>query len=105
MAIPKKGSRKIVVDGVEYRWYIRRNNKEDGMLSVAIETASNESASILYVTFPVLRPDSLTAGLRGDPKSSVTPNDIATYIRDALVAGWQPLQSGSPFVYKPNTQI
>jgi len=48
MAIPKKGSRKIVVDGIEYRWYIRRN-LYDGVLTVAVELAANASASILYV--------------------------------------------------------
>jgi hypothetical protein len=53
MAIPKKGSRKIVVDGIEYRWYIRRNIKEHGSLTAAIELVSNEAASILYVDFQI----------------------------------------------------
>lgn len=102
MAIPKKGTRKIVVDGVAYRWYIRRNGDYHGALTVAVELAANDSASILVVDFHTPRPGSFTALFYGYPKISITPKDVVTHIRAALAAGWNPLQPGSPFIYLPD---
>ena len=100
MAIPKKGTRKIVVDGFESCWYIRRN-VWDGFLAIAVERADREATTTLYVDFKVLRSGSFTALFRGDPKISITPKNVAAYIRAALAAGWQPLRPGSPFIYQP----
>jgi hypothetical protein len=101
VAIPKKGSRKIVVDNVEYRWYIRRNTKAEDTLVVAVQRFTELPTSILLVKSQMHRPDSNYFWFRYEPKPSLTPNHVATHIRAALAAGWNPLQSGAPFIYRP----
>ncbi|MEO8612691.1 MAG: hypothetical protein ABI690_32655 [Chloroflexota bacterium] len=103
MAIPKKGSRKIAVDSVEYRWYVRHKPTYmqeifpiNGDLVFAVERLAENVTSILIVEMPFTRPDAITG------KSIILkPADIATHIRAALAAGWTPLLPGAPFIYKP----
>lgn len=97
MAIPKKGSRKIIVDDIEYRWRIRwKPSYGQGIgesnLTAAIELYENPQ-SPLIITFPWLRPDSWV----GKTKESVTPKDIETCVKNALSQGWKPNVKGKIF--------
>ncbi|MEO3876085.1 hypothetical protein ABGB18_45585 [Nonomuraea sp. B12E4] len=61
MAMPKKGSRLITVDGTAYRWRVNRtppHNESDGPapLSFAAERAE-APGRVLAVTLPCARPD------------------------------------------------
>lgn len=99
MAIPKKGSRRIIVDGIEYRWTIRsKPTYSQGAfgdnLTAAVELLSNPGV-VLSVTFPWIRCDSWI----GNPEKPVTPKDIALCIRAALESGWQPDGQGPVFTY------
>ena len=98
MAIPKKGTRKIIVQGITYRWLIRRkatymqSDYGVGRLHVAIEHAENPGTTLLIVTD------------RGHPRDwgtkeivPVTPQDISNWIIEALELNWQPEEKGSPF--------
>jgi hypothetical protein len=55
MAMPKKGSRKIVVDGKEYRYFVRSRPGEDygGMLTVEFDGHFTQKTFESYVT-PVM---------------------------------------------------
>ena len=95
MAIPKKGSRKIVVDGSTYRWLIRSKEKVSqtcygtGRLRVAIEL--NEKANrtlLIYTDRPHPHDISTTEVI------PITPVDIENWIREAHKLGWQFSQSG-----------
>jgi hypothetical protein len=97
MAIPKKGSRGIQVDGAGYRWRVRRKPTysqsigESGM-TLAIQHA-DEPGAVLVVNLPQNHPNSC-ATMVAIP---VTPADVEGHIREALTAGWKPTAPGKSF--------
>ena len=99
MAIPKKGSRKIVVDEVEYRWMVRsKPTYSQGAfgddMTAAVQLSKSPGA-VLSITFPWMRCDNWI----GNPEVPVTPKDIEACIRAALSEGWQSDVKGSAFNY------
>ena len=104
MALTSKGSRSLIVDGIAYRWSVRRKPtycQEMGWsnLSFAVEAASY-GLCILHVSTQAARSDSVAASadeLPGSPSMAVTPALVAHSIRLALKQGWQPQQQGSAF--------
>ncbi len=90
MTIPKRGSRRIVVDGQEYRWYVPRSGKD---LTVQ---AVNHYGSILVVGMPLFI--SVIQNERLDNTFiPILPGEVAQYIRMAHEAGWRPDASGDRF--------
>ena len=104
MALTGKGSRSLIVDGIAYRWSVRRKPtycQEMGWsnLSFAVEAASGGLCT-LHVITEAPRADSVAAStdeLPGSPSMAVTPALVAHSIRLALQQGWQPQQRGSAF--------
>ena len=98
MALAVKGSRPIVVDGVAYRWKVRRKSSYTQMLGHSNLTFAVErpgvSGQVLMVDTGRIRAD---AALFPDYDAAVTPSRVAEAIRAALVAGWAPEKPGSPF--------
>ena len=98
MALAVKGSRLITINGILYRWRLRRKpsyNQEcfNAPLTFAVELVGS-SGSILAVAIPdVSHPGSLIA------RSSliVRPALVAAVIQAALSRGWQPAAPGAPF--------
>ena len=96
MAIPKKGSRKITVEGENYRWLIRRkatHNQTDygiiGLIHVAIEHANVKGKTLWIVT------DKEHPQAYGNTEIEfVTPADIAKWISEAIALNWNPKQQG-----------
>ncbi|BAY23757.1 hypothetical protein NIES2100_35490 [Calothrix sp. NIES-2100] len=99
MSIPKRGTRKIVVDGEPFIWLIRRQATNDqadygcGYIHVAVEHAQ-EPGSVL-----VIRTD------RPHPQDwgtfevqPVKPKDVAEWILQTMRSGWEPRSLGSPFI-------
>jgi hypothetical protein len=93
MSLPQKGSRSIEIDGARYRWLIRRKPTygqgigESG-LSVAIELLDH--GATLVVVLDAHRPDAWI-----DPgQVSVTPRDVARFVRAGLARGWTPALAG-----------
>ncbi|KZN48145.1 hypothetical protein [Pseudoalteromonas luteoviolacea] len=105
MAIPKKGSRKIVVDSVEYRWTIRNKPTYSqgafGNNMTAAAELAEQSGAVLSITFPWVRCDNWI----GNPELPVTPKDIEYCIRAALQNGWQPEKKGSAFNFVHEMKI
>ncbi|MEG4214165.1 hypothetical protein QUA27_01760 [Microcoleus sp. Pol14C6] len=99
MSIPKKGTRKIIVDGEHFIWVIRRqasNMQADygcGKLHVAVEHAEN-SGSVLVIITDCPHPQCWGSINKVIP---VIPSDVAQWIRQALQLGWQPHRSGITF--------
>ena len=99
MSIPKKGSRKIVVDGEEYIWLIRSKPTytqecQEGLMHAAIEL-NQKQTSVLSITFSFQRPDSLVS----NETNAITPSVIRSCIHGAIRKGWQPNKKGSAFQY------
>ncbi|XVQ85160.1 hypothetical protein ACQP2K_41210 [Microbispora siamensis] len=97
MAIPVKGSRLITVDGVAYRWRIRRKPTYrqaigEGPLTFPVEPAEGPGRMLL-VSLPFSRPDAWV----GERTTAVRPALVAAVIRMALYRGWDPRQAGRAF--------
>jgi hypothetical protein len=97
MAITKKGSRRIVVESVPYRWMIRPSpTKMQGIaqspLSFAVELESG-GRTTLVVTVDASRPDNWIGAMSG----TVSPAVVESAIRRALHQGWNPTVKGSPY--------
>lgn len=97
MSIARKGSRRIVVDGVTYRWAIRSRPTYAQALDWSPMTVAivddGLPGTTLVVTFDVPRPDNWLHR-RSAP---VTPATIERAIRAALSQGWRAAEKGSPF--------
>lgn len=99
MAIPKRGSRKIVVNGEAYRWYLRRRPTQSQLdymtntIGLAVEHA-DVKGSVLAITLPQQHPN-----VRPDieVERPIVPADVEEYIQTALIQGWKPTQPGKPF--------
>ena len=95
MAIPKKGSRKIIVNDISYRWLIRRKatyGQVDygiGMLHVAIELFEKAESVLVIITDKPHPHDIKTNDI-----VSITPKEVSNWIQEALDLGWKPLQKG-----------
>lgn len=101
MAIPKKGSRRIVVRGESYRWLIRRkatygqSDYGNGYINVAVEHENEQGAVlIIYTSNPHPKDWSI---VEIDP---VTPRNIEEWIVDAISKGGQPKIPGAQFNYE-----
>ncbi len=98
MAIPKKGSRFISVNYVNYRWLIRRKatyNQSDygiGKLHVAIELKETPRTS-LFVYTDRKHPNDIDSKI----VNPIKPSDISNWIKQALKLGWNPSENGNPF--------
>ncbi|GHG54163.1 hypothetical protein [Streptomyces griseocarneus] len=97
MALVRKGSRRIVVDGVTYRWRLRRRPTYSQALcwspcTYAVERADRNGTTLVVTT------DRPHPGNRlGRPAAPVLPADVAQHIRTALARGWTPTRPGPPF--------
>ncbi|MEG5138036.1 MULTISPECIES: hypothetical protein [unclassified Microcoleus] len=124
MSIPKKGTRKIIVDGEPFVWLIRRQatniqaESGCGNLHVAVEHAE-ESGGVLVIRTDRPHPQGWSRTncefipikpAEGAPPEvkvwqiistqevkPVKPSDVAQWIRQAMQLGWQPTRSGIPF--------
>lgn len=95
--IPRRGSRRIVVDGEPYRWRVRRSptyaqgNAWSG-LAFVVEHADSPGA-VLRVELPGARPDNWVEADAG----VATPTDVARAVRLARAGGWEPRVPGEAF--------
>ncbi|RAO11831.1 hypothetical protein [Micromonospora noduli] len=97
MALTKKGSRLITVDGIVYRWRVRGKPTYaqalcERPLTLAIEQADC-TGSVLLVSMPQDHPSNWIGG----PPVPVLPSTVAAVVRKALAEGWRPSQPAAAF--------
>ncbi|WKX20467.1 MULTISPECIES: hypothetical protein [unclassified Streptomyces] len=97
MALVRKGSRRIVVDGAAYRWRLRgRPTYFQGMAwspcTYAVEHADTPGVVLVVTTNQPHMSNWL--GREAEP---VLPSGVAAAIRLALREGWTPTTLGSAF--------
>lgn len=85
MTQPKKRPRLTTVDGITYRWRVRRRPAMRGPLAFAVEHAARRG-TVLLATVP-------TGG--GAPPPA--PALVAAAVRQAREAGWHPESAGPAF--------
>src|SRR5262245_57350149 len=99
MAVRKKGSRRIVVDGVTYLWRFppRPTSSQDDYWPGCHVTVQREGCkgSVLVIYFPQFLPN--LAKACGDPVVPVLPSQVARAIRAAVRAGWRAEVQGPQF--------
>ncbi|AXG79731.1 hypothetical protein [Streptomyces paludis] len=99
MALNKKGSRRITVDGTDYRWRIRRKPTYAQAMCHAPMVYAVESADPggPGTTLVVTTGQPHAANWLGTAPEPVRPADVAAAIRQARGSGWEPARAGSPF--------
>lgn len=100
MSLARKGARSITVDGVTYRWTLRRRPTYDhgmnwGSLTYSVEH-SGPSGSVLVVDTGRAHPGNWV----GAESVPVLPGEVAEGIRRGIALGWQPMRDGKPFPLK-----
>jgi hypothetical protein len=98
MALVKKGARRIVVDGAEYRWRVRRKpsySQANGWTPLTFAVgAGSGTGSVLVVRTGRPHPRNWF-GQATDP---VVPAEVVQAVRAAIEGGWTPLADGPPFL-------
>lgn len=96
MAMRKRGSRSVTVDGHQYRWRIRPSPTYTQAAYASALTFSvqhEDGGSVLRVVTDRPRPDNWLER----PGVVITPAVVAATIRKALAEGWNAGQSGPAF--------
>ncbi|MGB3637096.1 MAG: hypothetical protein WBA39_05825 [Rivularia sp. (in: cyanobacteria)] len=100
MGIPKKGSRKITVDGENFIWLIRRKatfyqtDYGIGFLNVAVEHAEESGSKLIIMTNKPHPKDWAKTEVK-----TVVPSEVSSWIHQAIKGGWEPKKSGKPFEF------
>ncbi|MBB2948569.1 hypothetical protein FB565_008352 [Actinoplanes lutulentus] len=98
MTLGTKGSRRIAVDGVSYRWRIRRKPTYCQAMGWSAFTfavgLAEATGSTLVVTMPFAHPSNWMQL----PSGPVTPATVEASIRHALADGWRPNRPGLPHI-------
>lgn len=97
MALVRKGSRSIVVDGTAYRWRLRGRPTYFQGLAWSPCTFAVEHADTPRTTLVVTTDRPHLSNWLGRDSPPVLPAQVAHAITCALQAGWIPTVPGSPF--------
>jgi hypothetical protein len=98
MALQAKGSRRIVVEGIQYLWQIRRRKTalEELKITLAVSAQQKPSTALLID----LEQPYPNYWIDFKKPQVVLPRQVEAWIRKALCNGWQPLEAGKPFFLK-----
>jgi hypothetical protein len=96
VTLPSKGSREITIDGVRYRWLVRRRpTYHQGLawspLTFVVEQAESSGARLI-VSMGAAHPSNWVAAR----SVAVTPGIVEEAVRSALSRGWVPARPGPP---------
>lgn len=87
MGIPRKGSKRVEVDGKPYRYLVKETHvpghKDQKELSITVQEDVAKPGRVLQWRFSF--------------GCAVTSEDIRSAVRIALKAGWKPSERGGPF--------
>ncbi|MFJ7912914.1 hypothetical protein [Kitasatospora sp. NPDC096204] len=101
MTLATKGTRRIAVEGVEYRRRVSRRHwccdYEGTTLGYAVQDARHPAATLVVDTG---RPTARTPA--AVPAQVVMPREVAAGIRHARANGWTPRTAGPPFRLRPS---
>lgn len=89
MALPQKGTRRITVEGVVYRWVASPN---DGYITLVVERADNPGQRLeaLFEYHDIFQPVGADAARVVGQCRSVSPGAVRAVILAALGRGWRP---------------
>ena len=95
MALAKKGSRRITVEGVPYRWVL---SPDDGYMVLVAESESTPGQRLeaFFQYHDLYEPAKPEVSRIVGQRRAVTPGVVREVILAALTRGWQPSQRGLP---------
>ena len=96
MAMARKGSRRISVDGTPYRWRVNPDTLGHDYFSVVVSPDEGPGQTMSFQTKgePANPGDTPRFGI---PHPVVKPAKVAEAIREAARRGWRADQPGKPF--------
>ena len=98
MGIPKKGSRKITVDGENFIWLIRRDptyySFDVAYINIAVEYAEGTGSKLVIIAGRLVIKDGNSIKFK-----PVVPSEVELWIHQAIKAGWEPKKPGKPFEF------
>jgi hypothetical protein len=96
MALAKKKSRLIHVDGDDYRWAV---SPDDGFMVLVVERAQGPGSRLLVYTGydELLLPKPGGAGFLRSSQIEITPGFVRRWVDYALAHGWTPAIPGREF--------
>ncbi|MFJ5842042.1 hypothetical protein ACIQGO_35765 [Streptomyces shenzhenensis] len=97
MALVRKGSRQIVVDGTVYGWRLRGRPTYFQGLARSPSTFTVEHADTPGTTLVVTTDQPHPGNWLGREAKPVLPSGVAAAVRLALRGGWTPTAPGSAF--------
>ncbi|MGW2468717.1 hypothetical protein [Streptomyces bauhiniae] len=97
MALVRKGSRRIVVDGATYRWRLRGRPTYLQRLAWSPCTFAVEHADTSGATLVVITDQPHPSNWISREAEPVLPSGVAAAVRLALREGWTPTVPGSAF--------
>ncbi|MFE6482637.1 hypothetical protein ACFVGN_06830 [Streptomyces sp. NPDC057757] len=97
MALGRKGARRIVVDGTEYRWRLRRRPTYFQALCWTPCCFAVEHTDATGTTLVVTTNQPHASNWFGREAKPALPSDVARTIQHALRDGWTPTAPGPPF--------
>lgn len=95
MGLAKRGTRRIVVGGVAYRWVV---SPDDGYMVLVAELADEPGQRLeAYFRYrDVCEPEGVGVLRIVGQRRAIRPGVVLTIIQTALSRGWQPSQCGLP---------
>nr|WP_079034066.1 MULTISPECIES: hypothetical protein [unclassified Streptomyces] len=97
MALVRKGSRRIVIDGTAYRWRLRGRPTYSQGLGWSPCTFAVGHADTAGMTLVVTTDQPHPSNWLDHEARPVLPSAVAAAVRLALRAGWAPTEPGPPF--------
>jgi hypothetical protein len=95
VGLAKRGTRRIVVDGVTYRWVV---SPDDGYIVLVAELsdASGQRLEAFFSYHDVYEPQGEGVLRIVGQRRTIRPSVVRAVIQTALGRGWRPSQQGLP---------
>lgn len=93
MALAKKGTRRISVDGQAYRWVV---SPDDGYMVLVVELAENPGQRLIacFDYQDIFEPAGPGRWRIVGQRISISPGVVRSVIEAALISGWRPSVPG-----------
>ncbi len=101
MSLPRKGIRRIELEGTVYEWTVRKKPTYsqaafETSMTLAVQLDSEEDSGVLIVDLGISRPDNWIS----PHQTAITPRVVKDIIYSALNAGWEPKTQRKTFKHK-----
>lgn len=108
--MPRKGSRKIELEGEVYLWRIRGDSysrqwlgTSPVVLTLTCQRDEQKPGRVMQATLKSLNPPTSTPDYETGHVASLHPSEVKQIIIYALSKGWDPAKRGGAFYLKPQT--